>query len=250
MSDCCLPNLGCLAIPILSTNVNGPAGQNGVNGVSVLNAFYNTADGTLTLNYSNNTSQNVGVVRGGPGLQGGPGVDGVARLHYDTTYETESVSLGWTPKYSYSILPNALVYNGDALVINLVSMNLIQQTGIPDIYKALRRIRFVTGAGVPYSMTLLNGGEVDMRTASLSKQYNTRVEIIKTSSTTALCKVSSDQNIGDITIGSIGYQQYNYQVLLTGLNFSTVNYIYADMSQAVINQVSFNSITIDKISIG
>jgi hypothetical protein len=250
MSDCCLPNLGCLSIPIESTNVLGPPGPAGTNGVGITTAFYNPVDGTLLLNYTDGSSQNVGVVQGAIGGNGPEGIAGVSRL-YSMPVDFFSATLvnQWVQQHDVAIPANTLIGDGDALVVNLVSMYLIQNTAIADLFKAQRRIRWGVGTSVGTSCTLSPlSQEIYMFTANTSFQYNTKLEIIKTSATTALCRVSSDMNIASLSTSDIGYQQYTYQIILTGLDFTVLNTIYTDLYQAVVNQVYFKSITIDKIS--
>ena len=92
MSDCCLPNLGCLAIPVLSTNVAGTAGQNGAPGAAATIAV-----GTVTTVNPGDpaTVTNVGTSGAAifdfeipEGATGGAGVDGVSRLYYNVTIYT------------------------------------------------------------------------------------------------------------------------------------------------------------------
>jgi len=254
MSDCCLPNLGCLSIPILSTNVAGNTGAPG--------AAATIAVGTVTTVNPGDpaTVTNVGtsgaaifdfeIPEGAAGTPGGNGVDGVSRLYsMPIDFFSSTIINNWVQQHDVAIPANTLLGDGDALVVNLVSMYLIQNTIPANLFKAQRRIRWGVGTTVGVSCTLSPlSQEIYMFTASTSFQYNTKLEIIKTSATTALCRVTSDMNIASLSTSDIGYQQYTYQRSLTGLDFTVLNTIYTDLYQAVVNQVYFKSITIDKIS--
>jgi hypothetical protein len=238
MSDCCLPNLGCLSIPIISTQVNGPPGPNGTNGVGITTAFYNPVDGTLLLNYSDGSSQNVGVVQGNVGSPGPDGVPGLARLYVNTTAQSSAILNTFVPtSYQYIIAANTLIDNGDSLVINLRSSKLTNDGAVFD--GCQRRILFNAA-----SCTTIGFVEVGMIASSGILQYNTRVEIIKTSANTARCLVISDV---DLYTNTLQQDRYTYENTLTGLNFTTTNTISAELYQAAASQVILNSITIDKI---
>jgi hypothetical protein len=238
MSDCCLPNLGCLSIPIISTQVNGPPGPNGTNGVGITTAFYNPVDGTLLLNYSDGSSQNVGVVQGNIGNPGPDGVPGLARLYVNTTEQSSAILNTFVPtSYQYIIPANALIDNGDSLVINLRAEKF---TNAGDQFTGCQR-RILFNAT---SCTIFGFVEVAMYAWSETLQYNTRVEIIKTSATTARCLVVSDV---DLYTNTVQQDKFTYENTLTGLNFTTTNTISAELFQAIAGQVRLNSITIDKI---
>jgi hypothetical protein len=250
MSDCCLPNLGCLAIPILSTNVLGPPGPVGTNGVGIASTFYDPLTGIVTFTYTDGTTSTTGDIRGPIGGNGPQGIGGVSRLYsMPVDFFSSTTINSWVQQHDVAIPANTLLGDGDALVVNLVSMYLIQNTAVADLFKAQRRIRWGVGTSVGVSCTLSPSiQEIYMFTANTSFQYNTKLEIIKTSATTALCRVTSDMNIASLSTSDIGYQQYTYQRNLTGLDFTVLNTIYTDLYQAVVNQVYFKSITIDKIS--
>lgn len=236
MSDCCLPNLGCLAIPIKSTEITGPIGLPGTNGVGITSTFYNNANGTLTIFYSNNTSQNVGVVQGAPGSNGAPGVDGVGRLY--SNFLNSSAVAPLNTFYSvdtYSVPANMLLNDGDALLINLRTLKQLS-TGT-----CRRRI---TWNGSTITAPLLT--DVEMFTNSGIYQYNTRIEIVRTSAFTLTCNVVADYDIN--ANNASGVQAFTFQKNLSGVNFGVINTIDVLLSQSLANQAIFKSLTIDKIT--
>jgi hypothetical protein len=237
MSDCCLPNLGCLAIPIISTEVNGPPGPNGTNGVGITTAFYNPVDGTLLLSYSDGSSQNVGVVQGGVGQTGQTGQPGVGRLYSNFVSSSVAVPASGTYTFNtYSVAANELIADGDGLLINLRTSRA-SATGTCQ--------RKISWNGVSISRPIST--EVEMLTTSATYQYNTRIEIIRTSSSTATCNVVSDYDTN--ANNASGVTHYTFQKSLTGVDFSAVNSITFELSQSLANQAVFKSLTIDKITI-
>jgi hypothetical protein len=238
MSDCCLPNLGCLAIPIESTNVLGPPGPNGTNGVGITTAFYNPVDGTLLLSYTDGSSQNVGVVQGAIGLPGPDGVPGLARLYVNTTEVSSAVLNSFvSTSYQYPMPANMLIDDGDSLVINL-RLGKVSNVG-NQFTGCLRRIKFNST-----SCTIFSATEVPMYASSSTLQYNTRLEIIKISATQARCLIVSDI---DLYTNTANQDKFTYENTLTGLNFAAINTISAELYQAGSGQVRLYSMTIDKI---
>jgi hypothetical protein len=244
MSDCCLPNLGCLAIPVISTNVAGNPGQNGAPGAAATIAV-----GTVTTVNPGDpaTVTNVGTSGAAifdfeipEGAAGAAGVDGVARLYSNTIEGISSVLNAFDEVYQYVMPANTLVDNGDALIINLRTTKL---TNTGALYNGCqRRIRFNAT-----SCTIFSTVEIGMITNDANGyQYNTRVEIIKTGTTTARCNVVSDY---DLYSTNIGLQYLTYQLNLTVLDFTISNTISADIYQAASGQVRSKTFTIDKIKV-
>jgi hypothetical protein len=145
----------------------------------------------------------------------------------------------WVQQHNVPIPANTLIGDGDALVVNLVSMKLFKDGNYDD---CLRRIRW-NGT----SCTLVPGfSEVFMATNDTTWQYTTKLEIIKSGPTTALCRITSMQDLEEANNRIPPY--VTYQVNLTGLDFTILNTIYTDLWQNAIDQVYFKSMTIDKIS--
>lgn len=234
MSECCLPNLGCLNIPITYIDVEGQAGQNGAAGRGIYGESYNDVSGELTLLFtSGDPSFTTGDLRGDKGDQGDQGVDGLARLYSMPVPFFESTIVdSWVQQHDYTVAANTLLNLGDSLVINLRSSKVLSS---PDLYFASRRrIRWNNLYITPSTGLIMN-------TADTSFQYNTRVEIIKSDVDKAICLITADLDILSNTY--ILTQQIN----LTGLNFGQANTIYTDLWQDVPLQTYFNSMTIDKI---
>jgi hypothetical protein len=234
MSECCLPNLGCLAIPIITVDVAGQAGQNGTDGRGISGESYNDASGELTLLFtSGDPSFTTGDLRGDKGDQGDQGVNGLARLYSmpEPFFESTIVD-NWVQQHDYTVAANTLLNLGDSLIINLRSSKVLSS---PDLYYASRRrIRWNNLYITPSTGLIMN-------TADTSFQYNTRIEIIKSDVDKAICLITADLDILSDTY--ILTQQIN----LTGLNFGVDNDIYTDLWQDVPLQTYFNSMTIDKI---
>lgn len=246
MSDCCLPNLGCLSIPVISTNVAGNPGTPGTPATIAVGTVTTGAPGDPV------TVTNVGtasaaifdfeIPEGAAGATGGQGVDGVSRLYSNTLEQFSSLLNQFVPTYQYTIPVNTLVDNGDSLVINLRSVRLTTNTNV-----AQRRINFNATSCTLYTPTGvgLTATEPFMITNnSEGLQYNTRVEIIKISSNQARCLVVADIAL-DVNL--ITTQQLTYQNTLTGLDFTITNTISADLWQSASGQSRLKSITIDKI---
>jgi hypothetical protein len=250
MSDCCLPNLGCLSIPVVSTNVAGTAGQNGAPGAAATIAV-----GTVTTVNPGDpaTVTNVGTSGAAifdfeipEGAPGAAGVNGVSRL-----YQYVGVSVGsltpstWISILSYSLPANTLVNIGDSILINLISSNEIGYGTFPQFLQALRKITF-GGISCTASITY---GEPPMVSQSFdsgnTRNYRTVLEIIRTGTTTALCKVMADV---DNAAKILGYQYLVYDITLSFLDFTVSNTISAQLNQVVANQIFFKSMTIDKIT--
>jgi hypothetical protein len=243
MSDCCLPNLGCLSIPVTYVDVAGQPGQPGTPATVTAGDTFGVpyGDPASVVNTSANPSAAVFdfyIPAGEPGATGGVGTPGVSRLYSNTSEQFSSLLNQFVQLYQYTIPANTLVDNGDSLVINLRSTKLTS-AGVP-FTGCLRRIKFNAT-----SCTIFGGFEVAMITADTNGyQYNTRVEIIKIAADEARCLIVSDY---DLVTTNIGLQYLTYQNTLTGLDFTTINTISADIYQAAFSQVRLRSITIDKI---
>jgi hypothetical protein len=236
MSDCCLPNLGCLSIPLKSTNVLGPTGATGAAGNGIASESYDPLTGELTLTFTDTTTFTTGDLRGAQGNPGNDGVDGVSRLYSNFVSSSAAVpALGTYTVDTYSVPANTFMNDGDALVINLRTSRA-SSTG-----SCKRKISW---NGVTITAPIIS--EIEMYTASGVYQYNTRVEIVRTSATTASCIIVSDYDIN--TNNPTGVQTFTFQRNISSVNFGTTNIINVDLTQALANQAVFKSLTIDKIT--
>jgi hypothetical protein len=246
MSECCLPNLGCLSIPIISTQVAGQAGTPGAAGRSIVDEYYEPSNGELTLTFSEAPlTYTTGDLRGAQGDTGATGLDGVSRLYYNSNDSSSGTAGSFVTVFTYTLPADMLIENGDSLVINMRSVRLTAD-GNP-FGSCQRRITFASTSCTLFTSAAIGGSpsEPDMvQGESTGLQYNTRVEIIKTSVNQARCMVTSDLCI---ETSVIPVQYISYQNILTGLDFTTTNTINADLLQSVVGQVRIKSFTIDKI---
>lgn len=242
MSDCCLPNLGCLSIPIVSTNVAGTQGPAGTPATITVGTVTTGAPGDPV------TVTNVGtasaaifdfeIPEGAAGATGGAGVNGVSRLYTNVTDNFTSNINSWEYMSAYNIAANTLVNDGDAVVIRVRCIKALNSNNALNVrYRVLFNALSCTyiGALEPF----LNS------TLDTTSQYELVVEIIKKSSTTALCIVSADLSVS-VSGSSVGTTRYQNE--LTGLNFAIQNTLYSQLYQEVANQITFKSVTIDKIT--
>ena len=195
MSDCCLPNLGCLAIPIISTNVAGNPGTNGTSATVTAGDTYGVpyGDPANVVNTSANPSAAVFdfyIPEGAPGSAGVAGVAGVTRLYTSafTGNTTTTTINGWQSMGSYTLQAGSLVNIGDSLVINFETELLLKNTTIFSIRKyPLRRISIASGTSLTNYDSLNALAEPLMNTvsassATMSFSYKTTLELIKVSS--------------------------------------------------------------------
>jgi hypothetical protein len=240
MSDCCLPNLGCLAIPVLSTNVAGPTGAAGAAATIDVGTVTTVNPGDpATVTNSGTTSAAIfdfEIPEGVAGTPGAAGVDGVSRLYSNFVSSSAAAPLGtFYTVDTYQVPANMLLNDGDALVINLRTSRA-SSTGSCK--------RKVSWNGVSITAPIIS--EIEMYTASGIYQYNTKIEIVKTGSTTASCNIVSDYDIN--TNNPSGVQTFTYQKNISSVNFGIINTITIGLTQALANQAVFKSLTIDKIT--
>jgi hypothetical protein len=254
MSDCCLPNLGCLAIPILSTNVNGPAGQNGLPGRGITSTFYNNANGTLTIFYSDGTSQNVGVVQGPIGSSGPPGVDGMSRL-FTTIFQgntSSAVINTWEQMDTYTLPVGELVNIGDAVVINYEVELLLNNANVFGVRLIpLRRISIGTGTSLTKydSTNVLAEPQMNTKsavTATMSFSYNVKLELIKVSASNTTANFLRKCTF-DSTIPSTPNSFTNGSGSLLNINVNNPVVFSFDIYQYQSTEIRMKSVTIDKI---
>lgn len=240
MSDCCLPNLGCLSIPVVSTNVAGNPGAPGTPATIAVGTVTTGAPGDPV------TVTNVGtasaaifdfeIPEGAAGATGGQGIAGVTRLSTNLTDNYTASINDWQYVSVYSIAANTLVNDGDALVIRVRCLKTLNSNIVLNVkYRVLFN---------SLSCTAIGGDEPFLYSTDTTFQYELVVEIIRKSASVALCIVSADLSVSSNSFVST----VKYQNELTGLNFATSNTLYSQLYQEVANQIVFKSITIDKIT--
>ena len=205
-TNCCLTNLGCLQIPVSTI---GSAGQTGATGAT------GSAGAT-----------------GSTGATGAAGANGSTRLYYNTTSSTNSTPSSWQTLRTYTLPADTLDTNGDSLVI----CGYITDSAAP--LTAARRITFDGN-----SCTLLVGLEPLSLQNSDGNLYLTKVELIRTSATTATCSCEFKMAL------NTGNNNATYETNLTGLDFTQNNDIDFDVYQAVGSTIDLRILTIDLLSI-
>lgn len=247
MSDCCLPNLGCLAIPVISTNVAGNPGTPGTPGAAgngIASESYDPLTGELELTFTDSTTFTTGDLRGAAGAAG---VNGVSRLYSNVVPNSLASPLNsFVTIDSYTLPANTLVNNGDAIIINLYT----NKTALLNTNYCARKVTF---AG--FNMTGMGSFSTDpyMGTVSLFNgvfyTYKLTVEFIKTSATTAISRCYADLNS---TTSGLTPLYINYTPLPGFIppvfDFTQPIPILMQITQAVANGVTFTSSTIDKIT--
>lgn len=233
MSNCCLKNLGCLQIPVSTITQAGQAGATNTLTIGTVSTGAAAASITGT---SPNQVLNLTIPQG---IQGNPGTSGTTRLYSFVGNDTSLVTSSWDTLETYTLLANALSNNGDSVLIQATSTCTTGSTS-PPFSAAQRRITF---GGSINSTTIISPLEpfyLDANT-SVTARYITSVEIIRTSSNTATCRVVLNQSYSSPNLV--------YETQLTGLNFTINNDIDFDVFQPIASQVALRTLTIDLFAI-
>ena len=129
MSDCCLPNLGCLSIPVVSTNVAGPTGATGAAGNGIDSESYDPLTGELTLTFTDTTTFTTGDLRGAAGTPGNNGTNASVLLF--SIEGINNTTAGWNTLLPYgpSLPANTLVSIGDRVIFDAGVNHYYQYTG-------------------------------------------------------------------------------------------------------------------------
>lgn len=212
----CLTNLGCLQIPtsiISEAGQQGPAGAAGATGPA-----------------------------GPAGAAGANGTDGTTRLYNFVGTNKDATTSSWITLDTFTLPANTLSSDGDSILIQATHKQTVQGSllSIP-----MRRITF-NGVSTTVDGTL--GEPVDLKQSVYETRYRTNVEIIRTSSTTATCRVVVDYDIDNAT-GAFSILYRTNQVNLTLLDFTVNNDIDFDVFQYLASQTELRTLTVDKYSI-
>lgn len=258
MSECCLPNLGCLSIPIVNTNILGPPGNNGVNGVSVTGTFYNPLTGIVTFYYSDGTTTVTSDIRGQSGGSGPQGIPGVSRLYTNlfTGSSTSIVTSNWESMATYTLAAGSLVNIGDSVLISFETELLLPNItatvlGITSPVPPLRRVSIASGATslTRYGSTQFQ--EPIMTTLSSIAgnifTYRTTVELIKVSSSSISNNFMRRCRV-DHFIPSQPYSYSNGAGSLLGINVNNPIEFSFDIYQYQSTEMRIKNATIDKIT--
>lgn len=158
MSECCLPNLGCLNIPITYIDVTGSPGGQGPAGNGIASENYDPLTGELTLTFTDTTTYTTGDLRG---AQGNPGDNGTnASVLLFSTEGINRTTSGWGTLLGYgpSLPANTLANVGDRVIFDAGVSHYYQYTG--------------SGATTTYAgiRLLLNGSSVTLSVAPLANE--------------------------------------------------------------------------------
>ena len=258
MSDCCLPNLGCLSIPVISTNVAGNPGATGAAGNGIASESYDPLTGELELTFTDSTTFTTGDLRGAAGAPGATGVDGVSRLYTNRFVGTGTsiVTSTWEDMDTYTLAANSLVNVGDAIIIQFEADLLAANTtaiiaGRSTLVQPRRRVSIASGAtsltqfdvtnalAEPYMITVSNV------TATQTYSYRTTVELVKISSSNSSFNFISRVR-WDYTIPSMTYS--NNRVNPISINTANPIIFSFDIYQYQATEIRMRMLTIDKIT--
>lgn len=262
MSDCCLPNLGCLSIPVTRTDVQGPSGQNGISPTIIVGTVTtgDPGDPVVVTNVSTNPSIaefDFTIPQGYTGTSGAPGVDGVTRLYTNFSPLTSTTISNWQSMNTYTLAANTLVNIGDSVIlqfeVELLKKNLtIPVAGTTVTLPPYRRISIASGAtsltrydtssplGEPF-MTALSLG----KTGTQTYLYRTTVELIKTAASPVAGNFISRVR-WDSTIPSNPYTHNSISSF--SINVANPIVFSLDIYQYQTLEIRTVSLTIDKIT--
>lgn len=173
--------------------------------------------------------------KGEQGGAGAAGANGTTRLYELLNTVTSGTTGSFQAFAAYTVPANTLVNNGDALIVEARTTWPVAADTFP-----WPRRQLLFGA---QSCTDVSGNEPPMIFPSAGTQYLTRVEIIKTGTATALCRVDVD----------LGYEYgrnagQRYQVDLNTLDFTIANNLQFNIFQYIASVTELNSFTVDKIA--
>jgi hypothetical protein len=260
MSDCCLPNLGCLSIPVVSTNVAGNPGATGAAGNGIASESYDPLTGELTLTFTDTTTFTTGDLRGAAGAAGGAGVNGVSRLF--TSYffgNTSSAATStWTSMDTYTLAGGSLVNIGDSVVINyevelLLANTIITDFGNTFIFSPLRRVSIASGATslTKYDATNVLAEpyltDLSALTANQTFSYKATVELIKVAASTTFNNIIRKCTF-DYNILSTPFSFSNGSGSLISINTGSPIIFSFDIYQYQSTEIRLKNATIDKIT--
>lgn len=261
MSDCCLPNLGCLSIPVVSTNVAGIPGQNGISPTITVGTVTTGAPGD-PVTVTNVGTENAAIFdfeipAGAAGGTGGQGANGVSRLYTNFSPLTSTTISNWQSMNTYTLAANTLVNIGDSVIlqfeVELLKKNLtIPVAGTTVTLPPYRRISIASGAtSLTRFDTASAFGEPFMTTLSLAKTgtqtylYRTTVELTKTAASSGSNNFISRVR-WDSTIPSSPYTHNSISTF--SINVANPIVFSLDIYQYQTLEIRTVSLTIDKIT--
>lgn len=262
MSDCCLPNLGCLSIPVVSTNVAGIPGTNGISPTITVGTVTTGAPGD-PVTVTNVGTENAAIFdfeipAGAAGGAGAAGVAGVTRLYTSafTGNTTTTTINGWQSMGTYTLQAGSLVNIGDSLVINfeteLLLKNSTSSGPFPVRKSPLRRISIASGTSLTNFDSLNALAEPQMTTvsassATMSFSYKTTLELIKVSTNNSATNFIRKCTY-DFTTPSTPSSFSNGSTSLLSINTNNPIVFSFDLYQYQLSEILVKNATIDKIT--
>lgn len=214
LTTMCFESLGYLQIPLGLTGPTGPQGPAGSTGAT------GAAGATGAT--------------GPAGPTGATGANGTTRLYELLNTSTSSTaSPSWATLGSYTVPANTLVNNGDALLVE-AWVNYTTNSPGGSFYQM--RLQFAS-----ISTTNDGTGEPTLIGAVPSLYYKLSVEIIRKSSSTAICRYTYD-------LGGAAGTVIRKQIEISGLDFTTTNALAFGVIQFATSVAELESFTVDKIS--
>jgi hypothetical protein len=258
MSDCCLPNLGCLSIPVVSTNVAGNPGATGAAGNGIASESYDPLTGELELTFTDSTTFTTGDLRGAQGDPGVAGVNGVSRLYTNifTGTSTSATIDTWESMATYTLAGGSLLNVGDSVVISFETELLLANTtrvllGRSTVVPPLRRVSIASGATSLTRYGSTSSQEPMMDTLSnilgVIYSYRTTVELIKVSSSNITNNFMRRCRV-DNTIPSQPSSYSNGAGTLLSINVNNPIVFSFDIYQYQSTEMRIKNATIDKIT--
>jgi hypothetical protein len=228
---CCFKNLGCLQIPVSVISAQGQTGATGT--ISVGDVTTGAAGSSVIITNVGTSTAAVLDFTIPEGDAGASGVNGTSRLFYFAGSSTDATTASWVNLESYTLPADTLSTNGDSILIQCIHQDSIG--GIT----GLRRVRFDSN-----STTTIGGAEpIDIDLTTGTQRYRTNIELVRTGTNTATCRVYVDTAMNPASTG------ISYQVDLTLLDFTQNNDIEFDVFQGTASQITLRTITIDLFSI-
>jgi hypothetical protein len=254
MCSCSSNNCNCNSgtIPRGPAGPQGPQGSQGLPGDPNTLTIGNVDTGTAAASITGTSPNQVLNLTIPQGNQGAAGPNGTTRLyHFVGSNSGTTVTPNWQNLNSYTLPANTLSNNGDSIIISALHLQtqppvLITLFGTQVQVPAYRRITFDSN-----NLTVNTSAELWDLTSSVYSDgvttfnylFRTTVELIRTSSNSATCKVLADVSHSKGNLFTIAYST----TISSGLDFTTTNVIEFDVLQNIASQSELKVLTIDLI---
>lgn len=254
MCSCSSNNCNCNSgtIPRGPAGPQGPQGSQGLPGDPNTLTIGTVSTGAAAASITGTSPNQVLNLTIPQGNQGAAGPNGTTRLyHFVGSNSGTNVTPNWQNLNSYTLPANTLSNNGDSIVISALHLQtqpsvLTTLFGIQVQVPAYRKITFDSN-----NLTFTSSTELRDLTASVyfdsvntyNYLFRTTVELIRTSSNSATCKVLADVSHSKGNLFTIAYST----TISSGLDFTTTNVIEFDVLQNIASQSELKVLTIDLI---